>query len=379
MGETPNLKSLSDLSDDDLLRRLSDLVGQSRRVEADVVAHIGEVDTRRVFARAACSSMFDYCRQILHLSEQEAYLRIFVARASRQHPMLMTMLRDGRLHLAGIVRLAPVRTRANRDALLKRATHKSKRQLEEMVAELKPRPDVPAAIRKLPERRPKAQPTPSLQLCPGRVSTASSELRAEGTQVPLEPAPTQPAVVEALAPGRHRVNFTASTELRDKLERLKALMRSSAPDGDLAKVIDAAVTEKLERIEAKRFGKTKVPRKELADTDTAPKSRYLPAAVRRVVYERDEGRCTYTDTQGRRCRERDDLEFHHRKPFGRGGAHSPEVVTLLCEVHNALMAEEDYGRETMARFRPSGTPGRGPRAVSWAGEGVAGTSQPSRG
>jgi len=75
--------------------------------------------------------------------------------------------------------------------------------------------------------------------------------------VPPRPSAPQPAVVEALAPGRHRVNFTASTELRDKLERLKALMRSSVPDGDLAKVIDAAVTEKLERIEAKRFGKTK--------------------------------------------------------------------------------------------------------------------------
>ena len=350
MGETPNLKSRAD---DELLLRLSDLVGQSRRVEADVVAHIGEVDTRRLFARAACSSMFDYCRQVLHLSEQEAYLRIFVARAWRQHPMLLAMLRDGRLHLSGIARLTPFLTRDNREVLLKRAIHKSKRQIEEMVAELKPRPDAPAAIRKLPDRRPAAQPTPNLQLCPGRVSTASSELRPEGAQVPSGPSSTQPAVVEALAPGRHRVSFTASTELRDKLERLKALMHSSVPDGDLAKVIDAAVTEKLERIEARRFGKTKTPRKELTDTDTTPKSRYIPAAVRRVVHERDGGRCTYRDKHGKRCSKRDDLEFHHKKPFGRGGPHSPKVVTLQCTVHNALMAEQDYGREVMAGFRRS--------------------------
>jgi len=149
------------------------------------------------------------------------------------------------------------------------------------------------------------------------------------------------------------VRFTASTELRDKLERLQALMRSSVPDGDLAKVIDVAVTEKLGRIEAKRFGKTKTPRKELADTDTTPKSRYIPAAVRRVVHERDGGRCTYRDKHGKRCTKRDALEFQHKKPFGRGGPHSPEVVTLHCEVHNALMAEEDYGKEMMARFRRS--------------------------
>ena len=89
--------------------------------------------------------------------------------------------------------------------------------------------------------------------------------RAEASSRPASP---RPATVEPLAPGRHRVRFTASTELRDKLERLQALMRSSVPDGDLAKVIDVAVTEKLGRIEAKRFGKTKTPRKELADTDT---------------------------------------------------------------------------------------------------------------
>jgi len=176
MGQTPSLKSLSD---DELLRRLSDLVRQSRRVESDVVAHIGEVDARKLHAQAACSSMFDYCRQVLHLSEQEAYLRIFVARASRQHPMLLTMLCDGRLHLSGIARLTPFLTRANREALLKRATHKSKRQIEEMVAELEPRPDARPAIRKLPERGRAAQPARGLQLCPDRVSTASAELRPQ--------------------------------------------------------------------------------------------------------------------------------------------------------------------------------------------------------
>ena len=49
------------LSDDVLLRRLFELLGQSRRVEVDVVAHIGEVDARRLYAREAAPSMFAYC------------------------------------------------------------------------------------------------------------------------------------------------------------------------------------------------------------------------------------------------------------------------------------------------------------------------------
>jgi hypothetical protein len=48
----------SSLSDDELLQRLSRILGQSRRIESDLVAHIGEVDHRRLYAREACSSVF---------------------------------------------------------------------------------------------------------------------------------------------------------------------------------------------------------------------------------------------------------------------------------------------------------------------------------
>jgi hypothetical protein len=273
------------------------------------------------------------------------------------------------------VRLVPHLTVENRQAVLKRATHKSKRQIEELVAELEPRPDARARIRKLPERRAMAHPAstsgsgsasggsrcaevrpdaaplprdltglgrdtgPKPQLCPGRVGLSA------------RPAPVASRHVEPLAPARYKVQFTASAELRDKLERLQALMRSSVPDGDLAKVIDLAVTEKLERLEARRFAKTKRPRKRLAQTDTRPKSRYIPAAVRRFVEKRDGGRCTYRDKHGRRCTKRHDLEFHHRRPFGLGGDHRPEGLALTCRIHNALLAEQDFGKEMMARYR----------------------------
>jgi 5-methylcytosine-specific restriction endonuclease McrA len=184
---------------------------------------------------------------------------------------------------------------------------------------------------------------------------------------PAAPSPAPRAAVEPLAPSRYKVQFTASAEFRDKLERLQALMRSSVPDGDLAKIIDLAVTEKLERLEARRFAKTKRPRKRLAQTDTRPKSRYIPAAVRRFVQKRDGGRCTYRDRHGRRCTKRHDLEFHHRKPFGRGGEHSPEVLCLMCKTHNLLLAEQDFGKEKMARYRRRAN--RDTKPVSVVGDG----------
>jgi len=82
-------KLLKSISDDELLRRLFGLVKQSRRVESELVAHVAEVDERRLFAREAFPSMFAYCVEKLNLSEHEAYLRITVGRASRKHPVLL--------------------------------------------------------------------------------------------------------------------------------------------------------------------------------------------------------------------------------------------------------------------------------------------------
>jgi 5-methylcytosine-specific restriction endonuclease McrA len=130
-------------------------------------------------------------------------------------------------------------------------------------------------------------------------------------------------------------------------------MRSSVPDGDLATIIEEAVTEKLERLESKRFGKTNAPRKTLTETNTSPKSRHIPAAVKRAVYERDQGQCTYVAPNGRRCSERHRLEFHHGKPFGRGGDHRVENVHLMCRAHNGYFADRDYGKKKMKRYRRS--------------------------
>ena len=370
--------SLTSFSDDELLRRLSDLLGQSRRNEADLVAHIGEVDRRRLYAREASPSMFAYCTEVLHLSEAEAYLRIAAARASRAHPLLLTMLADGRLHLTAIAKLAPHLTLENREALLKRAAHRSKREIEELVAELSPRPDAPAVMRKLPDRR-AGTTSPALRngqdaealplgLRPEGGASVDRQLRPDGVGAvrgglpSLEPSllpashRARPAVVEPLAPARYRVQFTASAELYDKLERLRALMRPSVPNGDLAAIVEQAVTEKLQRLEARHFARTQAPRKTLSESDTFPTTRQIPAAVKRAVHERDGGRCCYEDKQGRRCTARQGLEFHHRHPFGWGGDHSVENISLVCRAHNGALAGVDYGRRAMALRRRSRKP-----------------------
>jgi hypothetical protein len=352
-------RPLESLCDDDLLRGLADLLRQSRRVEADLVAHIGEVETRHLYAREASPSMFVYCTHVLHLSEAEAYLRTTVARVAREHPVLLAMLADGRLHLTGIAKLAPHLTRENRDLLLSRAVHKSKREIEELLAEWAPRPDVPAVLRKLPDRpiRPERTEVPTVKLgldgAPGTASPPRPDV------VP-RPVPAAPALVQPLSPARYKVQFTAGAGLYDKLERLRALLLHEVPDGDLASIIEKAVTEKLERLEARRFARASSPRKEPVRTHHP--SRHIPAAVRRAVDQRDGSRCRFVDAQGRRCPERHRLEYHHRHPFGLGGGRDVDNICLLCKTHNRLMAELDYSRKAMSRHCGWAREGPGPES-----------------
>lgn len=375
--ETAPSANLHSVPDDELLHRLRELVSQSRRVEADLVAHIGEADERRLFARLAFPSMFAYCTEALHLSEAESYRRITAARIARTHPRVLTMLRDGRLHLSGIALLAPVLTPENGDEVLARATHQSKREIEKLVAGLAPRPDAPAVIRKLPGPRPApvlgkrpgqahlqsgaveaAHASALTELFPGRVEAPAPAIAAKAeadlASVPAalgSALPSRPAVVAPLSPTRYKVQFTASGELHDKLMRLSALLRSRGACRDLADVIDWAVGEGLERLEARRFARARAPRQALDQADVAKDSRHIPAAVRRAVCERDGHRCVYVDAQGRRCSERDGLEFHHAHPFGMGGNHSPDNVRLLCRAHNRYLAEVDYGRAAIRRHQ----------------------------
>ena len=370
---------LNSLSDSELLERLRTLVERHRKLDAEVVAHIAEVDERKLYLGRACSSMFAYCIELLHFSEAEAYLRSAVARASRSVPVLLAMLGDGRLHLSGIARLAPHLDAGNIESVTERAAHMSKREIDRLVAELSPRPDVRARMRKLPARARSSSDQPR----PDRVDRCESArvTREECLPVvaparvtapvtaPMPRAEARPAMLELggcgarsnsgsggaklepIAPSRYKVEFTASTELRDKLQRARALLRHKISDSsnDLAEVVDEAVTLLLAKLEARKFAKTKAPRKSVADSDTSASSRTIPAAVKREVFARDEGKCAFVAESGRRCSCSDPgrLEYHHVHPYAMGGDHSPETIELRCKAHNAYQAELDYGKEAM--------------------------------
>ena len=169
---TNELTTNARLSDTELLEEIKRLTANERQATARLIAALGELDARRLYLGEGCSSLFTYCTQVLHLSEHAAYLRIEPARAARKWPVIMELLAEGALHLTAIGLLAPHLTTDNVERTLAAARHKGKREVEEIVAALRPQAAVPSSVRKLPAAHVPA-PAKSLASQPPQESAAA--------------------------------------------------------------------------------------------------------------------------------------------------------------------------------------------------------------
>lgn len=142
------MSQLRSLSRDQLLVRLHELVERDHIAEGELVAHLGEVDARRLYLAQACPSMFHYCVHLLHFAEGVAYKRIAVARASRRFPEILVALRGGDLHLAAASLIAPHLDRAGVAEWVAAARHKTAREIKAWIADRKPKANVTTSMRR---------------------------------------------------------------------------------------------------------------------------------------------------------------------------------------------------------------------------------------
>lgn len=172
------------LSDRELVAEVTRLASAESQSTAALISSLAEFDARRLYLGQGCSSMFTYCTQVLHLAEHAAYNRIEAARAARHFPIIVELLTEGRIHLSALRLLAPHLTDANHFDVLGQASHKTKREIEEIVARLQPRPDVAPSVRKLPSvSTPRhTQAAPSQPVPPE--ATAASKADASPARVP---------------------------------------------------------------------------------------------------------------------------------------------------------------------------------------------------
>src|SRR5262249_38164259 len=136
---------------------------------------------------------------------------------------------------------------------------------------------------------------------------------APGPVVPfVEAAPAPPVVPPAarpkltpLAPQRVALQVTISQETHEKILYAQALLGQTS--GELAQLLDRAVDELVAKLEQRKFAAR--ARLRSCSRPGATNGRYVPAAERRAVWQRDKGQCSYVGPDGRRCEARTHLEY----------------------------------------------------------------------
>ena len=278
--------------------------------------------------------MYAHCVEELRLSEEAACKRIRAARAARQFPVLFGMLADGRLHLTAVVMLAPHLTPENADQILAAAANQSKAGIDLLLAERFPRPDLTARIEAIPPVLPVTEQVPGAieQPAPGRVEAA----------VP-------PPKVVPLAAERYALQVTIDQRTHDQLRYTQELLSHQIPSGNLAQVLGRVLRVAIRQLEKRKFAGS-VERRRASRRPTRS-ARHVPAHVKRAVWLRDGGQCTFVSENGHRCAACNFLEFDHVDPVARGGQATVTGMRLRCRAHNQYAAERTFGVEFMRHKR----------------------------
>ncbi len=330
---------------------MKDLARCEREATVALIVHLAELDERRLYLAEGYPSLFKYCTDVLRLSEHATYNRIEAARAVRRFPVLLEYLAAGWLNLFAVRLLSPHLTPENHRDVLTLAQYKSRREIEELIARLHPQPPVPDVVRKLPVRTKAA--SDALEIAVTLPEMAAPPAAAA-------PAPARRAVVSPLAPDRYKIQFTASAASHAKLREARALLRHQIPDGDLGKIFDRALEALLAHLRQQKLAATERPRQNRSPgsdaasgvaTSSGLGSRHIPAAVKRVVWERDGGQCAFLSSNGRRCAEEGFVEFHHVVPYASGGPSTADNIELRCRAHNGYEAERHFGTWVAAVVR----------------------------
>jgi 5-methylcytosine-specific restriction endonuclease McrA len=311
-----NRYCLGGLGNDQLLAALSGLAKRAAGLLADLLAHLAELDERRLYLGLGFPSLFAYCTVSLGMCESSAGRRILAARVCRKYPLAFARVARGELNLSALCAMGPHLNVENAEELMAICSRRSRRDIEALLAARFPRPDVRASVRR----------------------------------------------IEALSANRFGVHFTADSEFLELLEKARALASHRLPTGDMAELIKLGLRALIRDVERERFAVGRKSRRaaKTGATEAHPpggraaavslkRTRHIPAAVARAVYARDQGMCSFVSEDGRRCACRAFLELDHVRPWAAGGASDVANLRLRCRAHNQGSARESFGTPHIAR------------------------------
>jgi hypothetical protein len=122
----------------DFTHRLAGLLRREHAAMADFLVALADFDRRRLWLELGHASLFYFLHRELGLSKGAAFYRKTAAELVQRFPEIVEPLRDGRICITSVVHLATVLTPENREEMLPRFFHRSRREALEIAAAIRP-------------------------------------------------------------------------------------------------------------------------------------------------------------------------------------------------------------------------------------------------
>ncbi len=384
---------VSRLNDQQLLANIKELARQERWINTQIIDHLREIAARGLHLRAGFSGLFDYAVKELGFGEGSAYQRIQALKLCTEYPELKQDLQDGELSITSMGSLQSAFDRHDRrHRQLVREQRKSGaggRQpdgVAEASAALPPG-DAAKAARALGTDLEASMPAESagtplsdrvkrdlIERARGKTTRQVNELIAEFDPDLIRPRER----LRALGHDRWELKAVVDGECRRGLEQLRQWLSHVNPAMEHGELLQRLVADAVAKYDPARqpvrrrrksaassaspteTGPPDTPERQRKDADArrafaqkrsdassqcsrgsdgrrpaATVTRTVPAAVRRHIWLRDRGRCTYRDPEsGRCCGSRHLVQIDHIQPYSTGGSASADNLRLLCAAHN---------------------------------------------
>ena len=186
---------------------------------------------------------------------------------------------------------------------------------------------------------------------PGAVTTSAAKMRVDcdhrrGTAAKRPGVAARPSAPKE----RAKPNPTSAAKVEEDSER-RRVVRAKWPEAVARSAAPAPTAEGGSQLcRATPAAPRPGPRATASDTPRShARSRAIPAAAKRQVWERDQGCCSYVDRDsGRRCGSRHRLQIDHVLPYALGGSAEPDNLRLLCAAHHRHRHSDGRGRADRA-------------------------------
>ncbi len=318
-------------NDKTLLYRAKILARRERKITLIVLRYLREIERRMIFAKLGYPSLFEFAVKELGYSESSAHRRISSMRLCRSLPAVEEKLERGELNLTLL-------------SMAQSFFHIEKIDNNETKAEI-------------------------LRAVEGHSTRDAQKILMSQSQSPERHRRESAKLISTRS---SLVTVVLPDNVMQQINEVRSLLSHAHPHMKISDVLSLSVGEFLKNLQKKKFSNAENAISSRSNSARAPNAlpapkvgaapnkthaRYIPMNLRRAVWTRDGGRCTYVEPASkRRCCSKHLLELDHIVPFASGGWHSLENLRLRCRLHNQLSAIQMFGVKKMQNYLPKIAP-----------------------